>query len=93
MIEKPVRVRDPGYLRYVASKPCLVCHCPDVQAHHLTFAQPRARGLKVSDEFVVPVCVPCHISIHAHGDERAWWERLRIDPLAWAKKSWESWVG
>jgi hypothetical protein len=88
---KPERKRSAPYLRYVASQPCLVCFRPDVQAHHLTFAQPKARGLKASDEFTVPLCVACHMSLHLHGDERKWWDRFKIDPLAVAKKLWAAW--
>jgi uncharacterized protein with PIN domain len=32
--------------------------------HHLRFAQPRALGRKVSDEFTVPVCRLRHGEIH-----------------------------
>jgi hypothetical protein len=32
--------------------------------HHLRFAQPRALGLKVSDEFTVPLCRDHHRQVH-----------------------------
>ena len=41
--------------------------------HHLRFAQPRAIGLKVSDEFTVPLCRGHHRQLHQVGDEVAWW--------------------
>lgn len=45
------------------------------QAHHLTFAQPRARGLKVGDQWVVPLCNHHHGQLHASGNEKSWWFR------------------
>src|SRR5262245_34149998 len=39
---------------YVAGLSCLVCGRKPVHAHHLHFAQPKALGRKVSDEFTVP---------------------------------------
>lgn len=44
----------------VAAQPCLVCGRSPSHAHHLTFVQPKARGLKTSDEFVVPLCYLHH---------------------------------
>jgi hypothetical protein len=55
-ISEPRRLRDRAYLKFVASQPCLVCGRSPADAHHLRFAQPRAMGLKVSDEFTVPLC-------------------------------------
>ncbi|MGB8532299.1 MAG: hypothetical protein WCD64_13835, partial [Pseudolabrys sp.] len=44
-------------------------------------AQPRAIGLKVSDEFTVPLCRGHHRQLHQAGDERAWWEGQRVNAL------------
>src|ERR1035437_3071562 len=55
-IAEPKRLRDKAHLRFVASQPCLVCGRQPSDPHHLRFAQPRALGLKVSDEFTVPLC-------------------------------------
>ena len=80
---KEQRVRDKAHLAFVAKEPCLVCGRRPAQAHHIRFAQPRALGLKVSDEFTVPLCNGHHDSLHNTGDERAWWARHGIiDPLA-----------
>ena len=57
--------------------------------HHLRFAQPRAIGLKVSDEFTVPLCRGHHRQLHQAGNEVTWWENLRIKPLEIAKALWE----
>jgi hypothetical protein len=50
----PRRVRDRDHVRYVATHPCLVCGRQPSDAHHLRFAQSRALGRKVSDEFTAP---------------------------------------
>ena len=54
-IAEPKRLRDKAHLKFVASQPCLVCGRSPSDPHHLRFAQPRAIGLKVSDEFTVPL--------------------------------------
>ena len=48
---KPNRQRDPAHLKFVAKHACLVCGRTPTQAHHVRFAQPRAMGKKVSDEW------------------------------------------
>jgi hypothetical protein len=57
--------------------------------HHLRFAKPRALGLKVSDEFTVPLCRGHHRQLHQAGDETAWWDNLNINALEIAKGLWE----
>jgi len=57
--------------------------------HHLRFAQARALGLKVSDEFTVPVCRGHHRQVHQTGNEAAWWEDVDINALEIAKGLWE----
>ena len=68
---------------------CLVCGLKPADAHHLKFAQPRAIGLKVSDEFTVPLCRGHHRELHNSGNERAWWHDMGIEPLPIAKRLWE----
>jgi hypothetical protein len=87
---EPRRLRDNAHLKFVASHPCLICGRSPVDAHHLRFTQPRAMGLKVSDEFTVPLCRIHHRDVHRHGDEVAWWERRAIDPLATSRMLWVS---
>ena len=89
LIPKDTRIRDKAHLAFVADQPCLVCGRRPAQAHHIRFAQPRALGLKVSDEFTVPLCNGHHDSLHQTGDERAWWARHGIlDPLMLANRLW-----
>jgi hypothetical protein len=89
-ISEPRRLRDKAHLRFVASQPCLVCGRSPADAHHLRFTQPRAMGLKVSDEFTVPLCRVHHRDNHNSGDEVAWWEKRAIDPLATSRMLWIS---
>ena len=88
-IAEPKRLRDKAHLRFVASQPCLVCGRQPCDPHHLRFAQPRAIGLKVSDEFTVPLCRGHHRQLHQAGNEVAWWENLKIKPLEIARGLWE----
>ena len=63
------RLRDKTHLRFVAKQPCLVCGRQPCDAHHLRFAQSRGLGLKVSDEFTVPLCRAHHRELHRTGRE------------------------
>lgn len=88
-ISEPKRLRDKTHLRFVVSQPCLVCGRRPSDPHHLRFAQPRALGLKVSDEFTVPLCRGHHRQLHQAGKEPAWWEDLDINALEIANGLWE----
>jgi hypothetical protein len=89
MIGEPKRLRDKAHLKFVASQPCLVCGRQPCDPHHLRFAQPRAVGKKVSDEFTVPLCRGHHRQLHQTGDEQKWWKNLSINPLQTARTLWE----
>jgi hypothetical protein len=86
---KTVRLRDKEHRKFVSRQPCLVCGRVPSDSHHLTFAQPRALGHRVSDEFTVPVCRIHHRELHRSGDEAAWWQKFNIDPLPVALKLWQ----
>ena len=86
---EPRRIRDKDHLKFVAQQPCLVCSRHPCDAHHLRFAQLRATGLKVSDEFTVPLCRIHHRQLHDAGNEVAWWDDLEINALEIAKEFWE----
>ena len=88
-ISEPKRLRDKAHLRFVASQPCLLCGRQPSDPHHLRFSQPRAIGLKVSDEFTVPLCRGHHRQLHQAGDEAAWWESLDINALEIANGLWQ----
>jgi hypothetical protein len=81
------RIRDREHVRSVAKQPCLVCGRRPADPHHLRFAQSRALGRKVSDEFTIPLCRGHHREVHRSGDEAAWWEKAGIDPTT-ARALW-----
>ncbi len=85
---EPRRFRDKEHVRFVAKQPCLVCGRRPSDAHHLRFAQHRALGRKVSDEFTVPLCRGHHREVHRCGDEAAWWIKAGIDPTVTARALW-----
>jgi hypothetical protein len=85
---KTIRLRDKEHCKFVASQPCLVCGRMPTEAHHIRFAQPRALGRKVSDEYTVPVCRLHHRELHDYGDEASWWAGVSIDPLPIALELW-----
>jgi hypothetical protein len=62
---KTIRLRDKEHCKFVATQPCIVCGRTPSEAHHIRFAQPRALGRKVSDEYTVPVCRLHHRDLHA----------------------------
>jgi hypothetical protein len=85
---KTIRLRDKDHRKFVSTQPCVVCGRSPADAHQLRFAQSRALGRKVSDELTVPVCRVDHRELHRHGDEAAWWKRIKIDPLPIAHRLW-----
>ncbi len=85
---EPRRVRDRDHVRFVAKHSCLICGRQPSDAHHLRFAQNRALGRKVSDEFTVPLCRGHHREAHRCGDEAAWWGRAGINPMVAARMLW-----
>jgi hypothetical protein len=89
VMERPRRYRDKEHLKFVAAQACVVCGRQPSEAHHLRFAQPRALGRKVSDEFAVPLCRIHHREVHDHSDETAWWNGYNIQPMPIALKLWQ----
>ena len=87
-LPEPRRVRDRDHVRYVAHQPCLICGRRPADSHHLRFAQNRALGRKVSDEFTVPLCRGHHREVHRCGDEAGWWKKAGIDPGKSARGLW-----
>jgi Rad52/22 family double-strand break repair protein len=84
------RNRDKAHLRFVATQPCLLCERQPSDPHHLRFAQPRGLGMKVSDEFTVPLCREHHRQLHHSGNETSWWHDMGIEPLEIAKTLWQT---
>jgi ERF superfamily len=86
---KPRRSRNKDHLQFVSAQPCTICGRQPCEAHHLRYAQPRALGRRVSDEFTVPLCRLHHRELHGQGDERAWWAKAGIDPMPIALRFWQ----
>jgi hypothetical protein len=82
------RHRDKNHLRFVARQPCLICARQPCDAHHLRFAQARGLGLKVSDEFTVPLCRGHHRELHRAGNEATWWSTKGVDAIGASRKLW-----
>lgn len=87
-ISEPRRFRDKDHLRLVARQACLICGREPSDPHHLRFAQVRGLGLKVSDEFTVPLCRAHHREVHRTSNEVSWWKKYGLDPLAVASALW-----
>ena len=85
---EPRRFRDKDHVKSVAKQPCLICGRRPSDSHHLRFAQHRALGRKVSDEFTVPLCRGHHREVHRCGDEAAWWIKAGVDPNMAARALW-----
>ena len=85
---EPRRVRDREHVKFVAGRPCLICGRRPADPHHLRFAQSRALGRKVSDEFTVPLCRGHHREVHRCGNEAAWWRNAGLDPTTSARALW-----
>ena len=85
---KTIRLRDKEHCKFVATQPCVVCGRTPSEAHHIRFAQPRAIGRKVSDEYTVSICRLHHGDLHNYGDEASWWAAVSIDPLPIALELW-----
>ena len=85
----PKRIRNKDHLKFVASQPCLICGRENVEAHHILFAEPRAMGKKVGDQWTVPLCAIHHRSLHMAGNEESWWLTNKQDPMAAAEELWQ----
>ena len=85
----PRRLRDRNHLKFVTNQPCLQSGQWPSDAHQLTFAQPRAIGMKRGDEFTFPHSRLHHRDVHQASNELAWRRDLKIDPIEVAKKLWQ----
>lgn len=88
VLSKTIRLRDKEHRKFVSRQPCVVCGRTPADPHHLRFAQPRALGRKVSDEFTIPLCRLHHSELHRYGDEVSWWTAVNVDPTPIALALW-----
>ena len=82
----PARQRPPQ-IRCHAAMPGMrphTCRCTPS-----AFCSASALSLKVSDEFTVPVCRFHHRELHRHGNEAAWWQSIKIEPLPVTYRLWQ----
>jgi hypothetical protein len=87
------RVRDPGYLAFLRRLPCVACmveggNCGPTEAAHIRFSDARLGRInpgmqaKPSDQWATPLGRGHHQHDQHAGAERAFWERLAIEPGA-----------
>jgi hypothetical protein len=81
--------RNRDHVRFVGTQPCTVCGRQPSDPHHIRFAQKRALGRKVSDEYTSPLRCIHHRELHRKGDEAAWWNCVNIDPIPIALSLWQ----
>jgi hypothetical protein len=88
---EPRRVRDREHVKFVAGHPCLICGRRPADPHHLRFAQSRALGRRVSDEFTVPLCRGHHqfidMATKQHGGQRPALNHSGLQMLCGANKT------
>jgi hypothetical protein len=85
----PTPIRDLNHLKHVAAQSCLICGRNPSQAHHVKIAEPRAMSRKVGDQWTVPLCGHHHRELHDAGNECAWWEGKKLDPIREARSLWQ----
>src|SRR5262249_17928615 len=93
LLSEPKRIRCKAHLRYVASQPCVICGRSPSHAHHMRYAQRHGLGIKVSDEFTVPLCATHHQQLHNTTKEREWWQKRKNIPFMIAGPLWRKTQG
>lgn len=74
--------RSPSYLKWVRTRPCLVCSLSgETHAHHVRMGGGGGIAMKPPDTRALPLCMRCHGTLH-QGGERTFWEKTGIDPHA-----------
>lgn len=86
--QKRPRIEDGNHLKWIRTLPCLVTGRRDgIEAAHIRYSDPVfakrevGGGEKPDDRWTVPLHSTQHKDQHAHGDEKAWWAKIRIDPV------------
>ena len=86
ILPKPKTARNPRYLKWIRSKPCLNGHLYNVAPHH---EGNRGMGIKASDFDALPLCFECHRKRHDKG--RSIWNEWGIDPVEKIKQFNDEW--
>ncbi len=69
-------VRDPKFLAFIRSQPCLICGGKDqVHAHH---TETGGIGTKGSDHSAVPLCWNHHREVHDKYGKRGPWSEAEL---------------
>lgn len=90
---KTKRVRSRKHLERLKMMPCSIpgCKGQPVDAHHLKCGPEGGGSVVASDIWAVPLGRWCHHDaiapdgVHRTGNERDWWARHGLDPLAIAE--------
>lgn len=97
-VAKSKPVKSKGYLAFVRTLPCVVTGTRvNIQAAHISFPNAplghygRAKGLKASDRWVLPLSADEHARQHAM-NEREYWTAVGIDPHVLALTIHGLWV-
>lgn len=76
-------IRDNKHLGRVAGERCLICGLPHPHAHHLREAFPRTMGVRVGDNWTVPLCATHHAELHTVNN-MSFWTKYAVAPVRWA---------
>ena len=90
---KAERVRSEKHLARIKRQRCSIGNCwgKPVDAHHLKCGPEGGGSVVASDCWAVPLCrwghhvASARDGVHSTGDERAWWTKHGIDPIALAE--------
>jgi hypothetical protein len=89
------REHDDEHLRFIRGLPCLITGKRPVEACHIRYPDPRygkretGMSEKPHDKYVVPLSPDKHREQHAM-NEREFWEKHRIDPVAVSLALWSN---
>jgi hypothetical protein len=79
---KQKRIRDRAHLNFIKTLPCCMCGAPQSDPAHIRLGTDGGTGLKPSDNYVLPLCRPCHQE--EHRGSRTFWAKAKRDPLGLA---------
>lgn len=88
---KPAKSKD--YLSFLHKLPCVVSGKHEVQAAHVSFANPRfghygrGKGSKAPDRWALPLCAEEHALQHSM-NEAEYWRSVGINPHILALTIW-----
>lgn len=73
---------------WIRGLPCIICaRVGSIECAHVRYSDARVAkknsgiGAKPSDAFCLPMCNTHHRAQHAMGNERKFWEGVKLDPV------------